>query len=1468
MKRLIVGSFLLLIVQFQLISQVEKYAKVKVFISENTEIQSLYESGIDIDHYHSGEDQSISFYLNHSEIPLLEESGLNYRITIPDCTAFYEKQAIKDQSLIPHIKKQQKTANNFGYGSMGGFYTFSEMVGKLDEMSNLYPNLATAKFSIGTSVQGRTIWAVKISDNPNVDENEPVVYYDALHHAREPLSMAVTINYMFWLLENYNIDPRVKHIVDQRELYFVPCVNPDGYEYNRQTNPNGGGYWRKNRKNVGSGCTGVDLNRNYSFGYANNGSCSSSDPCRDTYRGTGSFSEPETTAVRNLLSTINPKTAFSIHSTAGNYLMPYGYDTSPPQYNLYSEWASDFLAENDYPYGVTYQMLGYTSCGTTRDYLHSEGIYGWTPEIDGSGFWPAQSEIFGLVDENVYPLFYQAWIAGGFTDIQSHSIIGNANPGSSFQVQVEVKNKGVGAASSNVEVSILAADPSISISGNNSIGTVNARSRRMSDNFSVNVGSNFSRNEVDLTIVVSQGGAETDRQNISIPIGNASVIISDNAESGSSYWSASGNGISWGINNDDSYDGSRSFGDSNNGNSRNGTTNYFTLNQNLNLSSTTRPVLEFMSKWSLASPDYARLQISTNNGSSWSTLKTFQQSESWHQELFDLSSYIGSSVRFRFLMVTNNSIPGDGFYFDTFSLKDYQCSDCNACTTIIDQFPQNESFESGLGTWAQSIGDDLNWTRDANGTPSSNTGPTSGSDGSWYAYIEASSPNYPSKTAGLESPCYDLSNVSQLNLSFDYHMYGSASSMNLEVQVSVDGGISWSNAIWNTTGNQGNQWNSASIDLSTYVGQLLNIRFFGTTGEIWRGDIAIDRISITTDATCTTAGQPCDDGDACTENDVYDGDCSCSGTFADSDNDGVCNAADQCPNFNDQLIGTVCDDLNACTINDVYNNNCNCVGQLQDSDNDGVCDTNDVCPGFDDHLIGSTCDDLDPCTIGETYSTNCNCEGGSLLDQNNNGVCDLNEACSGSLPISESFENGIGNWVQGSDDDLEWRRDSGGTPSSNTGPTSGSDGSWYMYIEASSPNYPSKTASLISECLLLGNSGFPTLNFSYHMYGTATTMKLDVQISLDGGSSWSSPIWSISGNQGNQWNSASVDLSGYSGASVNLRFFGTTGATWRGDIAIDEIELITNNICSDFGTPCDDGDPCLVGETYDADCNCTAGVLLDSNANGICDLNEGCGEELISFEDFESGYGFWNDGGADANRVINDAVFANSGSYCVRLQDNTSTSVITTNTLDLSSYEYIEIDFSYITRSMDNASEDFWFQISNNGGQSYTTIEEWNLNDEFVNNVRYTGNVSVQGPFGSNIRLRFRCDASTNYDWVYLDDINIIGCAYGMGISFTEDAPSEKNYSNSISKKNIDNVLQIHPNPAIDQIMVQYESGVLGKDSAIIMYNSAGIKMEFIKVNRQEKMISIDVSNFVNGIYILQLQTEHSVLNKKFIVQK
>ncbi|MDH3652179.1 MAG: metallophosphoesterase, partial [Saprospiraceae bacterium] len=124
-------------------------------------------------------------------------------------------------------------------------------------------------------------------------------------------------------------------------------------------------------------------------------------------------------------------------------------------------------------------------------------------------------------------------------------------------------------------------------------------------------------------------------------------------------------------------------------------------------------------------------------------------------------------------------------------------------------------------------------------------------------------------------------------------------------------------------------------------GNELTVKFVRETGSVE------DYFTIQKDLSCSP-NDPCDDGDPCTINDIYDSNCDCAGTMLDSDGDGVCDASDQCPDQDDALIGTACNDNDDCTISDTYDGSCNCVGVFEDSDEDGVCDADDICPGFDD----------------------------------------------------------------------------------------------------------------------------------------------------------------------------------------------------------------------------------------------------------------------------------------------------------------------------------------------------------------------------------------------------------------------------------------------------------------------------------------------------------------------------------------
>ncbi|MHA7055643.1 fibronectin type III domain-containing protein [Aquimarina sp. M1] len=169
----------------------------------------------------------------------------------------------------------------------------------------------------------------------------------------------------------------------------------------------------------------------------------------------------------------------------------------------------------------------------------------------------------------------------------------------------------------------------------------------------------------------------------------------------------------------------------------------------------------------------------------------------------------------------------------------------SGCTSGISSFPYDEGFENTLGSWTQSNTDDINWSVDASGTPSSGTGPSSAAQGSYYIFVEASGngTGYPNKQAILNSPCFDLSSLSEASISFSYHMYGATDMGSIALDASTDNGVTWTN-LWSESGNKGNSWLTASIDLAAYAGGSVQLRLNRITGSTWQADIAIDNLSL------------------------------------------------------------------------------------------------------------------------------------------------------------------------------------------------------------------------------------------------------------------------------------------------------------------------------------------------------------------------------------------------------------------------------------------------------------------------------------------------------------------------------------------------------------------------------------------------------------------------------------------------
>ena len=376
----------------------ERYALVCVTPSGRNQAGRLAGVGCDVVHVY--DDGSVDCVVNEMEYTALLEARIPFTVRVDDLQRFYGRRG--------------------GGRSMGGYMTWDELSAWLDDLHDTYPSITSAPTSIGDTYQGRPQRVVKLSSSNDFWYDDPAlpnVWYDGLIHAREPASMRNIRFFMLWLCENYERNGfcglQATWLLDNREIWCLPCNNVDGYVYNQQQSPGGGGMHRKNM-NWSAGGDGIDLNRNWTVGWGGEGS--SSNPSSSTYRGTAPLSEPETDNVDAFWQDHPPVQMHSTHAYGNILIYPWGYKDDPPthvtayetQAELMAQWGTGDL------WGQSSHIL-YYSAGNTRD--HSYGLYGtmsWNHETGGdfAGFWPSLQETVKLTRRNLRSYLLTAFLAG------------------------------------------------------------------------------------------------------------------------------------------------------------------------------------------------------------------------------------------------------------------------------------------------------------------------------------------------------------------------------------------------------------------------------------------------------------------------------------------------------------------------------------------------------------------------------------------------------------------------------------------------------------------------------------------------------------------------------------------------------------------------------------------------------------------------------------------------------------------------------------------------------------------------------------------------------------------------------------------------------------------------------------------------------------------------------------------------
>ena len=668
-------------------SKQSKYSEVRIYATNENDFKRMTDLGLSIDHSIRKPGFYLDAWLSEYEIDLLKRSGVSYEILNADWDEYFNAQPkMTHQEKIYQMNKAKEKDNvsHSIYGTMGGYLKYSEVVAKLDSMRLEYPQFISQKFSIGNTHEGRTMWAVRVTRNPDAPTGRPEVFYNALIHSREPESMETQIYYFYWLFENYGTDPVATYILNNREIYWMPVFNVDGYVFNETTNPNGGGMWRCNRHGNGS-CGWVDLNRNfgtYEFWNSPNGG-SLTDSCasgQGTYRGTSPFSEIETRNVMNFVNSRNFNSAFNAHSF-GNYLIkPWDWlDPQPtPDDNKFNQFLDDMSENNQYVYGSSSQTLGYYIRGGATDWFYNNSAhsghhrFGILPET-GTSFWPAQNEIIPLAQKMLYSNQYISLIAGAFTDPVSQKFNQTTyNPGDNGNFKLVFKNKGLLNAS-NVKISLTPLSVNLTIPTQQFIFSVinSFAADSITFNFTVS-GSVLANTAIPAELKITNDTSLIYSKRINILIGNGNIVINDNAESNFSNWITN---EGWAITSAQSNSPTHSFTDSPAGEYQINANNSMTMANAMNVNSTQVISLQYSHKYSVEEYyDFCITEVSNSNDTSWQPIKSYTGSiTGWTSEAFDITDYVSdlSQIKIRFRLSSDYLTNDDGWYVDDVKISSY-----------------------------------------------------------------------------------------------------------------------------------------------------------------------------------------------------------------------------------------------------------------------------------------------------------------------------------------------------------------------------------------------------------------------------------------------------------------------------------------------------------------------------------------------------------------------------------------------------------------------------------------------------------------------------------------------------------------------------------------------------------------------------------------------------------------------------
>jgi len=704
MKKIIILFIAFLSMSSQVIAQAD-YQRLRVFVNE-TDLHTLAHKGVDLSHIHLIKNSYLEQDFSPYEVEQIKEAGLNYEILYKNASEYYHDQRRKSvllkstSSLSSNcaealIYEQYSEPEEFDMGDMGGFFTYEQMLWHLDNMHALYPNLVSEPQPISDflTYEGRPIHHLTITKPDSTIEKKQILY-TALHHAREPISMSQLIYFMYYVLENFDNDPSIKYLLEQYELNFVPCINPDGYVYNNEVylaNPNAPtfGFWRKNKRdNDLSGAfnpnlDGVDLNRNYGYKWGYDPFGSSPSPASNVYRGPFAFSEPETQAMQWLCEQNQFYVALNYHSFGNLLIYPWGYELGlvTDHNHVFETIGQSLTSQNEYVAGTAETTIAYPANGNSDDWMYGDtenkqSIFSFTPEVGTGvdGFYPTDNQIVKLCQQNILQNLNALRVLGSFG--KATDLTGAHLTQLNGQLHFDIKQNGL--ETGHFTVNVTPISPELTIEAyietpNLSVGDI------YQDSLTYTLDENFIYGqEIIYAISVDNGEyitTDTITKIYKVDSTNVEVLV-DNACDDLTLWNNNG----WGITTLEFHSENASLTDSPVGNYESNQYSELILKDTLDLTNATYAELNFWAKWVLEEYyDYVQI-IATNVETNAQTSLCGKYTDlvlpandepvyhnaqtTWVEESIPLNDFLGEKIQIKFTLQTDDLLTYDGFYLD------------------------------------------------------------------------------------------------------------------------------------------------------------------------------------------------------------------------------------------------------------------------------------------------------------------------------------------------------------------------------------------------------------------------------------------------------------------------------------------------------------------------------------------------------------------------------------------------------------------------------------------------------------------------------------------------------------------------------------------------------------------------------------------------------------------------------------